>query len=430
MHRKWGLIVGLFMLALLLTGCHRAAAGTRSSQPTPPPPVKSETIVVDGRLVPARRVVLSAPVGGRVLEVNVLPGQTVTSGDVLVRLDDASQQVALAEAKARLERARAYLAKIQAGPHEEDIAIAQAAVDMARARLAKAQKGASPADIAAAEAEVAEAQAALEKLTQGPNPYDLAAARAELDNARAALALAQAAYDRIKSLPGASARPEALQLQRATNNYKIAEARLKSLLQGPSREEIAAAQARLKAAQARLDALRSLPSQEDVAIAEAQLRQAEARLAQAKASARPEDIRVAKADVVLAQAEVRRAELALAQTRVRAPFTGVVGGIRVRVGTYVTPGTPLLRLGDTTSWQVETTNLSQLDVVHIHPGEEVTLTFDALPDLKMHGKVAAIDPVGQNSSGDILYTVYIDVDGRDERFYWGMTAAVHFPEEK
>ncbi len=432
MRGKWGIIITrLFITMLFIAGCSNGAAKPERAQATTIPPVPSDAaIVVDGILLPVRHVVLTASTGGQVVEVNVHPGQSVAPGDVLIRLDDSLQRAALAEAQARLERARAYLDKLEAGPREEDIAVAQAGVEKARAQMANAQRGPSPAQIAAAQADVAEAKAALEKITRGPNPYELAAAQAELDNARVELSLAQAAYDRIKSLPGASARPEAIQLQRATSAYRVAEAHLKALQQGASEAEIAAAKANLDAAQARLDALRSLPTPEDLAVAKAQLREAEARLAQAKAPARPEDIRAAKADVSLAQAAVEQAQIALERTRIRAPFAGAVGDVRVEVGAYVTPGTPLARVGDIAAWQVQTTNLSQLDVVHIHVGDPVTLTFDALPDLEMRGRVAAIDPVGKNSSGDILYTVYIDVDGQDDRLYWGMTVAVHFGGQK
>ncbi len=435
MLQKRSLRLTLFLVVavVFLAGCGGVAAGNTpaSSQATPVPPVPQDsTLVVDGVLVPARHVLLSASTGGRVVEVNVAPGQAVEAGDVLVRLDDARERAALTEAQARLERARAYLTKLQAGPRAEEIQVAQAAVEVARAQLAKIQQGASPAEVASAQAEVAAAQAALAELRRGPNPYELAAAQAELDNARAALSLAQAAYDRVKHLPDIAARPEALQLQRATNAYKVAEARFKALQQGPSREEVAAAEARLNAAQARLDALKAGPTAEDLAIARAQLRQAEAQLALAKAPPRTEDIDLAKADVAVAEAALQQAELARQQAEVRAPFAGIVGDIRVREGAYVAPGTPLLRLGDIRTWWVETTNLSELDVVHVRVGDPVTLTFDAIPDLEMQGHVLAVDPVGKNSSGDVLYTVYIEVEGSDERLRWGMTVAVRFQGKK
>ncbi len=423
------LFMGLSLVLLLMSGCGgaRTAHQSSSSEATAVPPVVSDSsFVVDGTLVPQHKVLLTAPTGGRIQDVLVVPGQHVSAGEILVQLDDAQARALLAEAHARLERAQAYLAKLQAGPRDEEISAAQTAVEIARARLAKVRRGPSAADVAAAKAEVAAAQAALQKLKQGPNPYELAAAQAELDNARVALQLAQSAYDRVKYAPDIGARPESLRLEQATNAYKVAEARLKALQQGVSKEEIAAAQARLEAAQARLETLKAGPTPEDVAIAQAQLHQAEAQLALAQSPARPEDIRLAKADVAIAESAVRQAEIALEQTRIKAPFAGIVGDIQVERGMFVSPGTPLMRLGDTNVWWVQTTNLSELDVVRVRVGDPVTLTFDALPDLEMKGKVVAIDPVGKNRSGDVLYTVYIQVDGNDARLHWGMTAAVHF----
>ncbi len=433
MQRRYLLLVASFFIVTIFgAGCSSVASSGMASQPqaTAVPPVTSESaIVVDGILLPARRALLTAPTGGQVIKVNVTPGQAVAVGDVLVRLDDAAARAALAEAQARVARARAYLEKLQAGPRAEEIQVAQATIDVARAQLAKLQRGPSPAEIAAARAEVAEARAVLEKLKQGPNPYDIAAAKAELANARAALEQAQAAYDRVKYMPDVGARPEALQLQRATNAYKTAEARLKALQQGPADADVAAAQARLDAAQARLKALQAGPAAEDIAVAKAKLNQAEAQLALTQAFPRPEDVRLAQADVAMAEAAAQQAEIALQQTELRAPFAGLVGDIRVQEGMYISPGSPLMRVGDTSAWLVQTTNLSELDVVNIRVGDSVTLSFDAIPDLEMQGRVVAIDPVGRNNNGDVLYTVYIQVDGNDERLYWGMNTAVRFRGE-
>ncbi len=425
--------VALFAAILFMAGCGNSAKAnsTTPAEATPVPPVTGESaIVVDGVLLPARYVLLTAPTSGQVVEVRVTPGQSVTAGEVLVRLDDTLPRAALAEAQARVERARAHLEKLKAGPRAQEIAVSQAAVDIARAQLNKLKRGPSSADIAAAEAEVAAARAALQKLQQGPNPYDIAATEAELANAKAALRLAQAAYDRVQYAPDIGARPEALQLERATNAYKVAEARLKALQRTASQEEIAAAEARLAAAQARLEALQAGPSPEDIAIAQAQLHQAEAQLALTQAPPRAEDIRLAEADLAVAEAVARQAEIALERTVIRAPFAGIVGDIRVKEGTFVSPGTPLMHLGDLNAWRVQTTSLSELDVVHIQVGAPVTLAFDAVPELEMQGRVVAIDPVGKNSSGDVLYTVYIEVDESDGRLYWGMTVAVRFQGKK
>jgi HlyD family secretion protein len=63
-----------------------------------------EAVVVD----------LSSRVGARILEIKVREGQPVKAGDLLVRLDCADQEAALAESEARLASARAQAAAAEA----------------------------------------------------------------------------------------------------------------------------------------------------------------------------------------------------------------------------------------------------------------------------------------------------------------------------
>ncbi|NPA90400.1 MAG: HlyD family efflux transporter periplasmic adaptor subunit [Chloroflexi bacterium] len=426
MRWKSSSIVILLLTLLLTAGCQHTREEGKQSTPTLPPVKGNPHITADGTLLPATRAQLSLPVGGRVRAVFVQAGDAVKAGDLLLQLEDEQQQAAVEQAQAQVERAQAYLRKLQAGPTQEDLAIAQAALEAAQAKLRKVRKGASQADIAAAQAELAQAQASLRRLLRGPSPHELAAAEAELANAEAALRQAQSLYDRIKSLPGAGARPEALQLERATNAYKAAKARLEALKEGPLPEEVQAARARVAAAQARLQALQDTPSEEDLALAQADVQRAEAQLAQLQAQPRAEDVTLAQADLKAAQAALRQAQIALEHTRLSAPFAGIVGNIRARAGEYVPPGTPLLQLGDTSSWVIQTTNLSELDVVHIQPNMNVTVAFDALPDVHLAGHVERIDPVGEQVRGDVLYTVLIRLEETVPHLYWGMTANVTF----
>jgi membrane fusion protein, multidrug efflux system len=81
---------------------------------------------------------------GRVMEINFAPGQLVEAGTVLVRLDDAFEQAAVAEAEAELREAE--LALERARQLRANNTIAQATVDereaeyrSARARLDRAE---------------------------------------------------------------------------------------------------------------------------------------------------------------------------------------------------------------------------------------------------------------------------------------------------
>jgi hypothetical protein len=57
------------------------------------------------------------------------------------------------------------------------------------------------------------------------------------------------------------------------------------------------------------------------------------------------------------------------------------------------------------AWQVETTDLTELSAVCVRAGDKVKLTFDALPDLTLVGKVLRIKGFGENRQGDIVYKV-------------------------
>ncbi len=56
--------------------------------------------------------------------------------------------------------------------------------------------------------------------------------------------------------------------------------------------------------------------------------------------------------------------------------------------------------------------------------QAVTITFDALPGVKLNGKVMAITPKSQTKRGDVTYTVKIAIEKPDPRLKWGMTAQV------
>jgi HlyD family secretion protein len=57
-------------------------------------------------------------------------------------------------------------------------------------------------------------------------------------------------------------------------------------------------------------------------------------------------------------------------------------------------------------------------------GDQVTLSFDALPDLTLSGRVTDIKGLGASFQGDVIYTVVIAPESWDERLRWNMTATV------
>ena len=380
-------------------------------------------VTVDARVVPAQSAELSLPLSGIAAEVLVAESDTVEAGQLIVRLKATQQVAAVAQAEAQVARAEARLAELQAGAREQEVATAQAALDGAKARLSRVQNGALPEEVTAARAALSEAQASLQKVLEGASDQQTIAAEADLANAEAIRRQAQAAYDRVAGNADIGARPEAAQLEQATNAVNAAQARLADLQRGASAADIAAARARVQRAQAQLDLL-AATNPADVAEAESAVRQAQAQLDLVEAGVRDETIAVAEADVQAAEAALTQAQAALAETELRAPFAGTVASLNAAVGEQITAGAPVVVLGDLTRWQIETEDLTEFDAVNVKPGDAVTITFDALPGLEKDGVVKLVRPIGENNRGGIVYTLVIEPSEHDARLLWNMTAVV------
>lgn len=403
MIKRTGSILALWTIAALLIGCSQTAA-----TPTPTPAAEDFTpaVSVSGKVVPAQWANLSFQTAGRIVEVNVRLGDKVSAGQVLARLDDSDARAAVAQAEAALKVAQAQLDSARAPARPEQIAAATAAVAAAQAGLKTAQ----------ANLEVARAN--LNKLLAGPSPRELEIARQQIEQAKVQLWGAQAARDAIKgnpaSTPGQSDTAEAAVAQ-AEVAVRIAELQYEELKAGPRASDIAIARAQVQQAEGQ------------VATAEAQVQQAQAQLALLKAGPSREQIAVAEANVAQAQAALEAARAALAKTQLVAPFDGTVGTVFVHVGELATPGQPAIALGDVTALRVETTDLSEIDVVRVSIGSPATVTFDALPGVTFSGKVTRLAPMSTPGQSGVNYVAVVELEQMDPRIAWGMTAFVDIP---
>lgn len=141
--KRWILLVIVLGLGVVSTAAYFAYQNVQ--QPEPAAPVKPVTVVVTrgevvqtvtapGQLVGTGETVLSLPVGGRLVELNVRPGSVVKTGDVVARLDAQPFEQALVRAEMELAQAEAaqqyQLAQLQLAE-----AGSQALVDQARAQF-------------------------------------------------------------------------------------------------------------------------------------------------------------------------------------------------------------------------------------------------------------------------------------------------------
>jgi len=377
-------------LLVLVAGCTQAKT---TQTPTPTAAAKKASASggasAQGYVTPVRHADLAfrdfAGKVGRVAEVLVKEGDQVKAGQPLVKLQDADQKAALAQAQADL-------ARLQAGTRAEEIAAAQANVDVANAQVKAAQleldkvkNGAQQAaDVASAQAQVAQAKNQLKAVTDS------------LDSITTGIEITKK-YGR-----GGSALPR---------------------YEEQTRIQLAAAQAAYNAAQSQLalawtskdDNVRSAQARLNVAIGQRNAAQAQLNLLKAGSTA--EQIEAAKARVTQAQA-------ALDETTLTAPFDGTIADLAVNVGEMVGPGPRIASLADLTQWQVETDDLSEVDIVNVQPGAEASITVDALPGVTLKGQVKSIVPRSAVKRGDVTYTVKVTLTDSEPRLKWGMTAFV------
>jgi HlyD family secretion protein len=158
--------------------------------------------------------------------------------------------------------------------------------------------------------------------------------------------------------------------------------------------------------------------------AKALLAQAEARRALLAAGPTETQRAEAQAAVDQARAALQAAQATLAQAELRSPIQGTVTAVAIRRGEFAVAGTPVVTVGDLSHLQVETTDLNEVDVARVRVGQEVTLTFDALPAKSLRGRVVRIAPMASGQGGGVNYTVTIELEEQDPALRWGMTAFV------
>ena len=136
------------------------------------------------------------------------------------------------------------------------------------------------------------------------------------------------------------------------------------------------------------------------------------------------NLRVAEAERDLAESTLAEARISLQQTEVRAPFAGTVADVAVEAGEQAVAGQTLLTIGDTSAWLIETTDLSELEVVRVAVDDRATISFGALPGREIEGAVERIQVRGTSADGGVVFAVSIRPDLNDPDLRWGMSATV------
>ncbi|MHB8621550.1 MAG: efflux RND transporter periplasmic adaptor subunit, partial [Chloroflexota bacterium] len=359
----------------------------------------------------------------------------------------ANDQQAVSDANKNLAAVQAQVNASTAGD--------KVAVQNAQQALADAQRAQQSLPAVLAQ----QIQIAKDKLFADQTADDAAVARGQMtaSQRQAALDGDQAAIDQAN----AQAVQQASQAQTATNQAQgglnTANATLQNDLakfQGTlvsAQTQVNAAQANLKSAQAALASTRAKDSQ-SVQSAQAQINAAAASLQTAQASYNQTAAPPTQADIAAARAQVaaQQAALQLAQNNMdaatlTAPSDGTVTAINGAVGQWLSggatngsaassaSGASATSSSSASSDFIDLTNLSGLqvtaqvneaDMAKVKIGDPANFTVDAYPGQTFTGKVAIIQPLGQNIQNVVSYPVTVGIDPAKVQLLPGMTASV------
>jgi multidrug efflux pump subunit AcrA (membrane-fusion protein) len=449
-----------FIAIFILSACSPAAEETEAPEPIAVslPPIVSAT----GEVVPEQEALLSVTAGGVVEDVLVAKGDPISAGQVLVRIEGSEQQLA-AVSTAELGLANAQFA-LDALYKDTDLLAAQAlrsAEDAERALedLNNPELGQAEAlrAVTAAEKAVDVAERKLEILTKPPTQN-------VLDQAQANIMVAEKKHDETldqiediqwqfkklsanPKLPAKIRRQILTGLRQALKGLEVKQTqeelalidsrnRYNDLLSPPDPIDVQVAEAELATAHALLsDAKRELqrvldgPQPGEVALLEAHIEKGYRDYETFRFGPDPEDVAVAEARITNAEAQLAAANSAIVDRELVAPFDGVISAVHVNPNEWVAPGSPVLLIGDLDHLQVETTDLSEIDVAQISLGDPAVVTLDALPELALEGTVVSIAPKADAGAG-VNYPVIIELSEIPPALRWGMTAFVDIELER
>ena len=394
---------------------------------------------------------VSSRLGGRVASILVKEGDTVKTGQPLIKLEAATSEASLEAQRQAAEQANQQYVEIKNGSRVEDIERQEGAVRELEASLERLKNGPLPEEIATGKAKLDQAQAEYKKALAGSRPEEIAAAKAaaavalekyrqsqrgltaeeraqlqaRVDQAVAAKDLAKKELDRQQSLFDQGAVPKQ-QLDAAQSNFDQAVGReadadqaLKRALEGTPPEELAQAREAARQAQAQYelvrngnrkediessrqmmlqarDSLRLLQigsRREDIAAAKARLDQAQAQLTELKRGSRPEEIAKAKAASRQAAAQTKSLSDTVGERIIYAPTDGVVDRVLVSQGDLVSVGTPTVQMSHPSDIWVRV-YIPESDLPKVKVEDKADLAFDGIPGL-VEGKVESIATKGE-----------------------------------
>ncbi len=135
----------------------------------------------------------------------------------------------------------------------------------------------------------------------------------------------------------------------------------------------------------------------------------------------------ARAQLAQAQAQLAQAQEQLGNTRITAPFAGVVSEKPFSVGDVVQPGTALYTIVDPSSLELEAAvSAGQLEALRI--GAPVSFTVNGLPSRTFEGRITRINPAVDPATRQVR--VYAEIPNTDGELVAGLFAEGRIATQK
>ena len=142
----------------------------------------------------------------------------------------------------------------------------------------------------------------------------------------------------------------------------------------------------------------------------------------------PDDLALAQAQLESAQAQLNAIDAEIKKMGLLAPFDGTIVHIDISVGERALPSQTIMMIADLSAWYVETSDLSEFDVVSISTDQNARVVPDALPDQSIKAKIESISQIYSERAGDIIYKTRLLLTESEPLLRWGMTVEVYFDE--
>lgn len=191
--------------------------------------------------------------------------------------------------------------------------------------------------------------------------------------------------------------------------------------------QIAAKKASLRKAELNLDRQKKLLEQQHVSQEEVESAISEMLVDKA-------ELEALKAQKSRAEVTVSTTKIALERTRITAPISGTVVAVVVDEGQTVNAiqsAPTIVKLANLDKMVVKA-EISEADVVHVHPGQDVVFTILGEPDTEFVAVVRDVEPAPSeietsdtiDTDKAIYYNGLLDVDNPDHKLRIGMTTQV------